>query len=357
MQSSIAIVLLLVNSALAAAQTTVTIAGTGTAGFSGDGGPGTQAQINNPYGLTTGPDGALYFCEIGNHRVRRLDLKTNRIATVAGSGQKGYAGDGGPALEALLNEPYEVRFDRAGNMFFAEMQNHVVRRVDAKSHIITTVAGTGTAGFAGDGGPAAKAQLRQPHSIAFDAAGRLLICDIGNHRIRRVDLHTGTIETWAGTGERKPTPDGAPVAGTPLNGPRAITADPDGNLYLVLREGNAVYRIDAHDARIRHVAGTGESGYSGDGADAKLARLSGPKGIAWAPGGSLYLADTESHTIRRVDLKSGIITTVVGTGQRGDGPDGDARQCRLSRPHGIFVTPNGEVYIADSESHRIRTLR
>ena len=357
MQPSTAIALLLVTSALATGQTTVTIAGTGTAGFSGDGGPGTQAEINNPYGLTTGPDGALYFCEIGNHRVRRLDLKTNRISTVAGSGQKGYAGDGGPALDAVLNEPYEVRFDRGGNMFFAEMQNHVVRRVDAKTHVITTVAGTGTPGFAGDGGPAAKAQLRQPHSIAFDAAGRLLICDIGNHRIRRVDLQTGIIETWAGTGERKPTPDGAPIAGTPLNGPRAIAVDPDGNLYLVLREGNAVYRIDAHDGRIHHVAGTGESGYSGDGGPAKLARLSGPKGIAWAPGGSLYLADTESHTIRRIDLKSGIITTVAGTGQRGDGPDGDARQCRLSRPHGIFVTPDGAVYIADSESHRIRTLR
>jgi sugar lactone lactonase YvrE len=351
------IALLLAAPGLATGQTAITIAGTGTAGFSGDGGPGTQAEVNNPYGLTLGPDGALYFCEIGNHRVRRLDLKTNRITTVAGSGQKGYAGDGGPALDAALNEPYEVRFDRRGNMFFAEMQNHVVRRVDAKSRTVTTVAGTGTAGFAGDGGPAAKAQLRQPHSIAFDAEGRLLICDIGNHRIRRVDLQAGTIETWAGTGERKPTPDGAPIAGTPLNGPRAITADPAGNLYLVLREGNAVYRMDPRAGRIYHVAGTGESGYAGDGGDAKLARLSGPKGIAWAPGGSLYLADTESHTIRRVDLKTGIITTVVGTGKRGDGPDGDARQCLLSRPHGIFVSPEGVVYIADSESHRIRTLR
>jgi sugar lactone lactonase YvrE len=356
-RAAVTIALLLAAAGLAAGQTTITIAGTGTAGFSGDGGPGTQAEINNPYGLTTGPDGALYFCEIGNHRVRRLDLKTSRITTVAGSGQKGYGGDGGPALDGSLNEPYEVRFDRNGNMFFAEMQNHVVRRVDAKSRIITTVAGTGTAGFAGDGGPAAKAQLRQPHSIAFDADGRLLICDIGNLRIRRVDLRAGTIETWAGTGERKPTPDGAPITGTPLNGPRAITADPAGNLYLVLREGNAVYRLDSRAGRIYHVAGTGESGYSGDGGSAKLARLSGPKGVAWAPDGSLYLADTESHTIRRVDLKSGIIATIVGTGQRGDGPDGEARQCRLSRPHGIFVTAEGAVYIADSESHRIRTLR
>src|SRR5690349_19720661 len=160
--------LLLICSAVLNAQSAVTIAGTGMAGFTGDGGPGLQAQVNNPYGLVIGPDGALYFCEIGNHRVRRLDLKTKIVTTVAGSGEKGYAGDGGPALKAVLNEPYEVRFDKAGNMFFAEMQNHVVRRVDAKTGIISTVAGTGTAGFSGDGGPASAAQLRQPHSIAFD---------------------------------------------------------------------------------------------------------------------------------------------------------------------------------------------
>jgi len=338
------------------AQSTVTIAGTGAAGFSGDGGPASQAQINNPYGLVVGPDGALYFCEIGNHRVRRLDLKTHSISTVAGSGQKGYSGDGGPALQASLNEPYEVGFDAAGNMYFAEMQNHVVRRVDAKTRIITTVAGTGSPGFGGDGGPAAQAQLRQPHSIAFDPQGRLMICDIGNLRIRRVNLQTGIIETWAGTGERKPTPDGSPIAGTPLNGPRAIALDPDGNLYLALREGNAIYRIDPRAGRIYHVAGTGETGHTGDGGSAKLARLAGPKGVAWAPDGSLYLADTESHTIRRIDLKSGIISTVAGSAERGDGPDGPATRCRLARPHGVFVSKDGKVYIADSESHRIRLL-
>ncbi len=340
----------------AAPKTVSTIAGTGVAGFSGDGGPGIEGQTNNPYGLVVGPDGALYFCEIGNHRVRRLDLKTHLLSTVAGSGTKGYSGDGGPATAALLNEPYELRFDKAGNMYFVEMQNHVVRRVDGKTKIISTLAGTGSPGFAGDGGPAAKAQFKQPHSIAVDPEGNLLICDIGNNRIRRIDLKTGTIDTFAGTGEKKPTPDGSPLAGTPLNEPRAVDLDPKGNMYIALRAGNAIYRIDAQSKKIYLLAGTGEKGYTGDGGPAKQAKLSGPKGISYSKDGGVYIADTESHTIRRIDLKSGVITTVLGTGEPGDGPIGDPLKCKLKRPHGVYVH-KGVVYVADSESHRILLLK
>ena len=143
--------------------------------------------------------------------------------------------------------PHEIQFDSAGHLYIAERDNHVVRKVDAKTGVISTYAGTGVAGFSGDGGPAARAQLRQPHSIAVDARGRLLICDIGNHRIRSVDLSTGTIETYSGTGERQPTPDGAPVKAAALNGPRTIAFDAEGHLYLALREGNAIYRIDRND--------------------------------------------------------------------------------------------------------------
>jgi sugar lactone lactonase YvrE len=334
----------------------VTIAGTGEAGFAGDGGPAAQARLNNPYGLVTGPDGALYVCDIDNHVIRRIDLKKGTITTVAGNARKGYSGDGGRALDASLNQPYEIRFDKAGNMFFVEMPNHIVRRVDAKTGVITTVAGTGTAGFSGDGGAATKAQMRQPHSIAFDPQGRLLICDIGNHRVRRVDLKTGVIETWLGTGERKPTPDGAPLEGTPINGPRAIDLDPQGNLYLALREGNAVLQVDPNAGRYKHIAGTGEKGNSGDGGPAKQATLNGPKGIAWAPDRSLYIADTENHTVRKIDLRRGTITTVAGSGQRGDGPDGEPKGCKMARPHGVFVDRRGVLYIGDSEAHRVRML-
>lgn len=333
------------------------LAGTGTAGAEGEGGPAADAQVGGPFGVVVGPDGAVYVCEITHHRVRRIDRASGKIETVAGSGQQGYAGDGGPAVKAQLNEPYEVRFDAAGNMFFVEMQNHVVRRVDARSKKITTVAGSGQKGFSGDGGPAVKAQLNRPHSIALDRSGNLYICDIGNHRIRRVDLKTGIISTFSGTGEKKPTPDGARLKGTPLNGPRALDYDPAENkLYLALREGNAVYAIDLESKTLHHLAGTGKKGYTGDGGPAREATLSGPKGIAVAPNGDIYLADTESHTIRAIRRQTGIIETVIGDGKQGDGPDGPARQCRLARPHGIFVDRLGAVYVGDSSNHRVRVL-
>ena len=334
-----------------------TIAGMGVAGYSGDGGPGEQGLINNPYGLTIGPDGALYFCEVNNHCVRRLDLRTRELSTVAGNLRRGYTGDGGVATDASMNQPYEVRFDAAGNMFVVEMQNHVVRRVDARTGIITTVAGTGERGFGGDGGPARRALLDRPHSIEFDALGRLLICDIGNHRVRRVDLKTGLIETWLGTGERKPLVDGAPLAQTPVFGPRAIELCADRSLYLLLREGNAIFRIDEKAQRFVHVAGTGERGYSGDGGPAKAARFDGPKGLAKDPEGGLFVADTENHVIRYIDFKTGRISTVLGNGERGDGPEDEPLRCRLNRPHGVCMGPRRRLFVADSENHRIRVVR
>ena len=323
----------------------------------GTGVPGdTDAQVSNPYGLAIGPDGALYFCDLDNQRIRRLDLRTRRTTTVAGTGRRGYAGDGGAARDAALNMPHEVQFDALGHLYIAERDNHVIRRVDATSGTIATFAGTGLPGFSGDGGPAASAQLRSPHSIAVDPTRRhLLICDIGNHRIRRVEFATGRIETFGGTGDRQPTPDGAPLRGTPLNGPRTFAFDATGDLYLALREGNAIYRIDATSSTLHHVAGTGEHGYSGDDGPARLARLGGPKGLAWSRG-SLYVADTENHVIRAIDVQTGVIRTVLGTGQRGDGPEPDPLRCALARPHGVLVDSQGVLYVGDSEAHRIRTL-
>ncbi len=342
---------------ICAAAEVLTLAGTGVKGSDGDGGPATQAAVGEPYGVEIGPDGALYVCEIASHVIRRIDLDSGVISTVVGSGQKGYSGDGQDARQAQLNEPYEVRFDRQGNMFFVEMKNAVVRRVDAQSGIITTIAGTGEEGFSGDGGPATQAKLKQPHSIALDSDDNLYICDIGNHRIRRVDVGSGIISTFAGTGSREATPDGATIAGTPLNGPRALDFDGKQSFILALREGNSLYRMDLKSGTLHHLAGTGKKGYAGDGQDAKQALLSGPKGVAIAPNGDVYFADTESHTVRVVRAGSGIVETAVGDGNRGDGPDGDPLKCRLARPHGVCADQAGNVFIGDSETYRVRVLR
>ena len=228
-----------------------------------------------------------------------------KIVTVAGMGEPGWSGDGGPALAAKLNEPYEVRSDVAGNIFWVERLSHCVRKLGTKTGIVTTNAANGTAGFSGDGGAAIKAQLNDPHSIGFDQAGDLYVCDVKNHRIRKVGMKSGVISTFAGTGERKPTTDGARYAESPLNGPRALDFDRAGNLWLALREGNAIYKLDLTQETIHHIAGTGKKGFTGNGGPAKEATLNGPKGLSVAPDGKVYIADTENHAIRMIDVRKG----------------------------------------------------
>ena len=307
--------------------------------------------LNNPFGLTIGPDRALYVCDTGNHCIRRIGTD-KEITTVAGTpGEKGYAGDGGPATGAKLFEPYEIRFDKDGNMVFVEMRNHVVRKVDAKSGLISTIAGNGKQGFSGDGGLAIEATFNRPHSIGFGQDGRLFICDIGNHRLRVVDPESGVVTTFAGNGKRGATPDGATLSPRlPLNGPRAIDFDKDGNLWLALREGNAVYKLDLAKNTIHHVAGTGKKGFTGNGGPAKDATLSGPKGVSIGPDGNVYLADTESHSVRMIDVKRGVLELIAGDGKKGPGE-------RFARLHGIFVATNGTIYVGDSENHRIAVVR
>jgi streptogramin lyase len=332
------------------------VAGTGAKGFAGDGGLANHAQLSDPGGVALGPGGALYICDTANHRIRKL-TPDGSITTVAGTGERGWSGDGGPATAAKLSEPYEIRFDRSGNIFWVERLSHSVRKLDAKTGIISTIVGTGTAGFSGDGGPATKAQLNEPHSIGFDEAGNLYICDVRNHRIRKVDMKTGVISTLAGTGERKPTPDGAPFASAPLSGPRALDFDKSGNLWLALREGNAILKLDLARGTVHHIAGTGAKGFTGDGGPATNATLNGPKGLSVAPNGNVYIADTENHAIRMIDVKRGTIELVAGNGTRGDGPEGDPLKCQLSRPHGIFVDADGSIFIGDTEAQRVRVIR
>lgn len=331
-----------------------TIAGTGSKDFRGDNGPALKAGVVEPFGLDLGPDGALYWAEFGGHCIRRLDLTTQQVTTFAGTG--GTAGyRDGDAPQAQFNQPHEIQFDPQGSLFISDMTNHVIRKIDWKTRQVSTVAGMGKPGFSGDGGRAVDAEMSQPIAVALDGTG-YLICDIRNHRVRRVDFATGLISTFAGTGEKKPTPDHSPVNGTPLNGPRTVAVEPNGDVVIVLREGNAVYRLVKQTGTLHHVAGTGKAGYTGDGGDARQALLSGPKGIAVGPNGDLYLADTESHSIRVIRKETGIIETVVGDGTKGDGPDGDPKTCRLFRPHGVFFDKSGNLHIGDSSNNKVRKV-
>ncbi len=355
--SLVALAFLLISNGSARADWSIeTIAGTGKQGFSGDGGPATKAELDNPFGIVRGPDGAFYYCEYTGQRIRRIG-KDGTITTIAGTGQVGFTGDGGPALEATFNKPHELRFDTFGDLYIVDMVNHAVRKIDMKTGMITTIAGTGQPGYGGDGGPAVKAQFKQPHSIQFGPEGDLYICDIGNHVIRKVDMKTKRISTIAGTGKPGETPDGAPVKGTPLKGPRSIDFDAAGNLWVCTREGNQVFKLDLKADRITHIAGNGKKGFTGNGGPAKLATLSGPKGVAIDAAGNAWLVDTESHSIRMVDAKTGNLELMIGTGQKHDGPDGDPLKCGLARPHGIWVDKDGAVFVGDSENHRVRVLK
>lgn len=345
----------LILTATATAADIKTIAGNGKHDVTGDGGPAIDAAVNEPFGLDVGPDHALYWAEFGGNVIRRMDMTSKTVTVYAGvPNQAGYVD--GPAKDAKFNQPHEIRFNAVGDLFVSDMTTQTIRKIDWKTKLVSTVAGTGNIGFSGDGGPATKAELNQPISVILDGDKGFLLCDIRNHRVRSVDFKTGIINTVAGTGEKKPTPDGAPVAGTPLNGPRTLAIDANGDVIIVLREGNAVYRWNRKTDTLHHVAGTGKAGYSGDGSDAKAAQLSGPKGVVIGPDGDIYLADTESHTIRAIRTKTGQIVTVVGDGTKGDGPDGDPLKCRLNRPHGVFFDRDGKLYIGDSVNNKVRMV-
>lgn len=344
--------LLLTALATAAAGVMRTLAGTGTPGYSGDGGKAASAQLDQPFDCCFGPRGEMYVADANNHAIRKVDAR-GIISTVAGCGRKGYSGDGGPATAATLNEPYGVAVDRDGTLYIVDRLNAAIRQVDAKTGIITTLAGTGKAGYSGDGGPANRAQLREPNGLALDGRGGLLIADVADNRIRRVELATGTIETICGTGRRECTGDGGIALGASIDGARAVDADRDGNIYVCEREGNRIRRIDAAGI-IRTIAGTGKPGYSGDGGPAIQAAFNGPKWVHVGPDNAIYVVDTENHCVRRIDSKTGLISTAAGSGAKGsEGDGGPAESARLDRPHGCCVY-RGKLYIADTNNHRVR---
>jgi sugar lactone lactonase YvrE len=356
MVSSIFWAVLLV--AMASEPVMTTAAGTGMPGGSGDGGPAVAAGLNQPFDLAFDRQGNVYLTDTFNHRIRRIDGVTGKIANVAGVGKAGSAGDGGPAVLAELNEPYGIVVDKPGNLYFADRLNRRVRRVDGRTGVITTVAGNGTKVYSGDGGPATAAGLVEPNGVALAHDGQwLLIADVAGHRIRRVDLASGQISTFAGTGMGRHDGDGGPAADAAIWGARAVDVAPDGSVYILEREGNRL-RIVSHDtAIIATIAGTAAMGYSGDGGPAHAARFNGPKELAVDSMSNIWVVDTENHAIRCIDAATKQIRTVAGTGRPGfDGDLGPATKARLDRPHGVAIAPDGSVWIADTNNHRIRRV-
>jgi DNA-binding beta-propeller fold protein YncE len=315
------------------------VAGTGEQGYSGDGSEAIGARLNNPFDLAFLPDGGLVFSDTFNHCIRRIDVLSGIISTICGVGQRGFSGDGGPAVLAHLNEPYGVVVDRSGRVFFADRLNRRVRVIDTMG-VISTLAGDGSGVYGGDGGPAGQAGLVEPNGLTLSPDQvRLFIADVAGHRVRVVDLATGTIETFAGIGEARHDGDGGPAVNAGVFGARAVAFAPDGSLYVMERQGSCIRRV--RDGVIETVAGTGARGYAGDGGDAGLAVFDAPKEMAVDPDGSIFVVDTENHAIRRIDATTWIVTTIASG---------------LSRPHGALVAPDGSVLVGDSEHHQIRRL-
>src|SRR3954469_7046820 len=276
-----------------------TAVGTGEKGFAGDGGPAQAALLNGPFDVAFDSAGNLFFSDTFNHRIRRVDARTGVIRTIAGNGEAGYAGDRGPATQASLNEPYGIAIDRAGNIFVADRLNRRIRRIDAASGVITTLAGTGEA-YSGDGGPAPRAGLPEPNGLALDAEERhLYIADVADHRVRIVDLSAGTIDTFAGTGQAEHGGDGAPAREARIFGARAVKLGPDGAVYILERQGSSLRAVDPQTGAIATIAGTGARGFGGDGGAALAAIFDAPKEMALAPDGDILIVDTENHAIRR----------------------------------------------------------
>ena len=334
-----------------------TAVGTGEKGFAGDGGPANAALLNGPFDVAFDAGGNLYFSDTFNNRIRRVEARSGVITTVAGNGDKGFSGDGGPATGAALNEPYGIALDQAGNIFVADRLNRRVRRIDAASGSISTLAGTGEAAYGGDGGPAAAAGLAEPNGLAFDAGERhLYITDVADNRVRIVDLARGTIATFAGTGAAEHSGDGGPAAAAGTFGARAVKVGADGTVFILERQGSSLRAVDPGTGIIATIAGTTARGYGGDGGPALAAVFDAPKEMAIDRDGSLIIVDTENHAIRRIDRASGIVTALAG-GRKGTGGDGGpATEAGLDRPHGAVVGPDGAIYIGDTNNHRIRKV-
>jgi RHS repeat-associated protein len=334
-----------------------TVAGDGFYGDSGDGGPAILAKLSDPTGAAVDSAGNLYFGDPGNSVIREVNAATGTVTTIAGNGTGGYSGDGGQAINAELLSPMGIALDGAGNIYFADNGNAVVRKINASTKVITTVAGDGSWGYSGDGGPATSATLSYDTNIAVDSAGNIYIADKYNMRVRKVSAATGIITTIAGNGTAGYTGDGSLATSAELNWPFGVAVDPVGNVYIADLYNNVIREVIASTGVIQTVVGNGMQGYSGDNGPASSAELNGPYDVALDAAGNLYISDSNNNVIRELAASSGTITTVAGNGTGGySGDGGPATSAEINAPWDITTDAGGDIYIADSWNHVIRAV-
>lgn len=314
-----------------------------------------KGKLAEPFGVDFAADGTLYLVEMSKgQRVRKVG-PGGRLVTVAGTGEKGSGGDGGPGAKATFNGIHSLAVGADGRVYLADTWNNRVRAFDPRTGNVEAFAGIGTKGFKGDGGPAAGAEFGGVYSVAFDPDRKnLYLADLDNRRVRRVEMRTGTVTTVAGNGQKGVPKDGEPAVEQPLVDPRAAAADGQGNVYVLERGGHALRVVDK-GGKIRTVAGTGKAGAEGTGGPALKAAMNGPKHLCIDPAGGVFVADAENHRVLRYDPAAGTLTVVAGTGRKGTaGVGGDPLAAELNRPHGVTVHPKtGELYITDSYNDRV----
>jgi sugar lactone lactonase YvrE len=339
------------------AQKISTVAGNGSQGYGGDGGQATLASLYNPAGLAVDSVGNIYIADYDNNVLRKVTYSTGDISTIAGNGTAGYSGDGGLATAAELWGLYGVALDKAGNIYIADGHNDVIREISKSTGFISTIAGNGTAGYSGDGSAATSAELNGPTGIAFDASGNIYICDDGNNVIREVNTSTGVISTISGNGTAGYSGDGGAATSAELNSPHGITLDPSGNIYIGDANNNVVRKVTKASGIISTIAGNGTAGYTGDGAAATSAELSAPGKIALDKTGNMYIADANNNVIRLVTTATGLISTVAGNGTASfSGDGGPATIAELDFTTDVVLDASDNIYIADQFNNRIREV-
>ena len=342
---------------LSNAQVITTIAGTGTAGYNGTGIAATSAQLSSPQGLAVDAAGNIYIGDMANFRIRKIDISTGLISTIAGTGVNGYNGDGIPAISAQIGTPSALAFDENGDLYTTDWTSRI-RKITMSTGLISTVAGTGVAGYNGDGILATSAQLNMPNEVSFDASGNLYISDWINHRVRKVDKSTGIITTIAGTGTAGYNGDGIAATAAQLNGPCGIIFDNKGNIYIGEFQGHRIRKINTGTGLISTIAGSGTAGYNGDGIAATTAQLSFMAYIRFDAAENLYIGDAGNQRIRKIDKVTNLISTVAGTGTAGYNGDGiAATSAQLGTPYNLYFDKlNCNMYIAEYSNNRIRKI-